>query len=88
MAFPHTGNRKKKQRIPHTRRRKYISTLHILLIRLSNYDEIVKNLQIVILDVIPAKDGIFDRHPEHIELTGLRLEYIPHLMRHRNDRET
>jgi hypothetical protein len=24
-------------------------------------------------DLIPAKDGIFDRHPEHIEFTGFRL---------------
>jgi len=25
------------------------------------------------------------RHPEYIEITGFRLEFIPHLMRGRND---
>jgi hypothetical protein len=37
------------------------------------YDGFVKSPKTVMPDLIPAKDGIFDRHPELIEITGFRL---------------
>ncbi len=39
-------------------------------------------------DLIPAKNGIFDRHPEVIEITGFQLQFIPYFMRGRNDIKT
>jgi hypothetical protein len=39
-------------------------------------------------DLIPAKDGIFNRHPELTEITGFRLQFIPHSMRGRNDKKS
>jgi hypothetical protein len=39
----------------------------------SKIDSLVKSPRIVMPDLIPAKDGIFDRHPQHIEFTGFRL---------------
>ena len=39
-------------------------------------------------DLIPAKDGIFDRHPELTDITGFRLQFIPHSMRGRNDKKS
>jgi len=36
-------------------------------------------------DSIPADVGIFGRHPELFEFTGLRLAFIPHQMRGRSD---
>jgi hypothetical protein len=38
-----------------------------------NFDELVKSLEIVMPDLIPADHGICDRHPERIEFTGFRL---------------
>jgi hypothetical protein len=31
-------------------------------------------------DLIPAKDGIFDRYPERAEITGFRLSPFDHLL--------
>ena len=42
-----------------------------------NFDNLVKNLEIVMPDLI--------RHPERIEFTGFRLQFIPQKMRGRND---
>jgi len=36
-------------------------------------DEFVKSPKTVMPDLIPAEDGIFDRHPELVEITGFRL---------------
>ena len=33
----------------------------------SNVDELVKSTKTVMPDLIPAEDGIFDRHPEQID---------------------
>ena len=38
-------------------------------------------------DLIPADHGICDRHPKRIEITGFRLEFVPYLMRGRNDKK-
>ena len=38
-----------------------------------NIDKVVKNPKTVMPDLIPAEDGIFDRHPEAVEFTGFRL---------------
>jgi hypothetical protein len=40
---------------------------------LINVDKLVKNPKTVMPDLIPAKNGIFDRHPELIEFTGFAL---------------
>ncbi|MBC8460315.1 MAG: hypothetical protein H8D67_20205 [Deltaproteobacteria bacterium] len=40
---------------------------------LSNIDNPVKSIEIVMPDFIPADHGICDRHPERIEITGFRL---------------
>jgi hypothetical protein len=37
------------------------------------FDTFVKSTRIVMPDLIPAKHGIFDRHPEHIEFAGFLL---------------
>jgi hypothetical protein len=39
-------------------------------------------------DLIPAKDGIFNRHPELTEINGFRLQLIPHSIRGRNDKKS
>jgi hypothetical protein len=39
----------------------------------SMFGEIVKSPKTVMPDLIPAEDGIFDRHPELVEITGFRL---------------
>jgi hypothetical protein len=38
-----------------------------------NVDGFVKNPKTVMPDLITAKNGIFDRHPEPIEITGFAL---------------
>jgi hypothetical protein len=40
------------------------------------FDELVKSPKTVMPDLIPAKNGIFDRHPEPIEITGFLLDSI------------
>jgi hypothetical protein len=42
-------------------------------IQIYNFDSPVKSLKSVMPDLIPAEDGIFDRHPELVENTGFRL---------------
>jgi len=37
------------------------------------FDGFVKSTKFVMPDLIPAEDGIFDRHPEAFEFTGFRL---------------
>jgi hypothetical protein len=41
-----------------------------------NADGLVESPPTVMPDLIPARPGIFDRHPEHIDFTGFRLEFI------------
>ena len=43
-------------------------------------DGFVKSTKTVMPDLIPAKDGIFDRHPELIEITGFRLFTKPSVL--------
>ena len=38
-----------------------------------NFDEVVKSPELVMPDLIPAEHGIFDRHPEVLEITGSRF---------------
>jgi len=39
----------------------------------TKFDGLVKSPKTVMRDLIPAKVGIFDRHPKLIEITGFRL---------------